>query len=105
MGESILSKIGLHDWKFALPIGMFIGIPTLANDVLVLDAETQLVACFCLFSATMYTQVGPMISSGLDDYRKNVTDTLKKVDESMLVDIKDSVETSEKTLDMESDIK
>lgn len=101
----MLSKLGLDDWKFALPVGMFIGIPTLANEVLVLDAETQLVACFCLFSATMYTQVGPMMASGLDDYRNNVAETLKKVDESMLVDIKASLEANEKTLDMESDIK
>lgn len=103
--ETTLSKLGLDDWKFALPVGMFIGIPTLANEVLVLDAETQLVACFCLFSATMYTQVGPMMASGLDDYRNNVAETLKKVDESMLVDIKASLEANEKTLDMESDIK
>ena len=103
--ETFLSKIGLDDWKFALPVGMMVGIPTLANEVLVLDAETQLVACFVLFSATMYTQVGPMIANGLDDYRKNVHETLMKVDEGMLVDLKASLEANEKTLDMESDIK
>jgi hypothetical protein len=102
--ESVLSQLGLDDWKFALPAGMFIGIPTLANEVLVLDAETQLVACFILFSSTMYTQVGPMIASSLDDYRKNVKETLEKVDESMLIDIKASIEANQKVMTMESDV-
>ena len=42
--DTVLAKLGLDDWKFALPMGMFIAIPTLGNEVLVLDAETQLVA-------------------------------------------------------------
>ena len=103
--DTLLSKIGLDDWKFALPAGMFIAIPTLGNEVLVLDAETQLVACFTLFCATMYTQVGPMIAGSLDEYRTNVYETLKKVDEGMLVDIKASIAANEKSLDMEADIK
>ena len=103
--DTVLAKLGLDDWKFALPVGMFIAIPTLGNEVLVLDAETQLVACFTLFCATMYTQVGPMIGKSLDEYKDNVYETLKKVDEGMLVDIKASIAANEKSLDMEADIK
>lgn len=33
---SFISKFGLDDWKFALPVGLFLGIPALANEVLLL---------------------------------------------------------------------
>jgi hypothetical protein len=29
----LLSKYGLDDWKFALPVGLLLGIPALANEV------------------------------------------------------------------------
>ena len=32
--ESFISRWGLNDWKFALPIGMFVAIPALYNEVL-----------------------------------------------------------------------
>jgi hypothetical protein len=40
--KGVLARFGLNDWKFALPIGLFVGIPTVANEVLVLGPETQL---------------------------------------------------------------
>jgi len=67
--KGIISQLGLDDWRFALPIGLFIGIPTMANEVLVLNAESQLVACFILFCATMHSQVGGMVAKSLDEYR------------------------------------
>jgi hypothetical protein len=103
--QSMIQKLGLDDWKFALPVGMIVGIPTLANEVLVLSEETQIVAVFILFLSTVYTQLGPMIGQSLDDYRTNVAETLKKVDESMLVDIKAAIEQNEKAMSMEGDIK
>ncbi len=101
----MITKLGLDDWKMALPASMFVAIPTLANEVLVLDAETQLVACFVLFCSTMYTQLGGMVAKSLDEYRDNVYTTLKKVDESMLVDINASIAANEKVLNMEADVK
>jgi len=101
----MIAKLGLDDWKMALPAGLFVAIPTLGNEVLVLDAETQLVACFVLFCSTMYTQLGGMVAKSLDEYRDNVYTTLKKVDESMLVDINASIAANEKVLNMEADVK
>jgi hypothetical protein len=100
----MISKLGLDDWKFALPVGLFIGIPTFANEVLVLSAESQLVACFILFCSTMYTQTGGMIAKSLDEYRDNVYTQMKKVDDAMLVDIQSSIAANQKVLGMESDI-
>jgi hypothetical protein len=100
----MLAEYGLNDWKFALPVGMVLAIPTLGNEWLVLGAETQLVAVFILFCSTAYTQVGGMVAKELDDYAETVRSTLRKVDESMLVDIKHSIAQNEKVLDMENDI-
>ncbi len=30
---SLIARLGLNDWKFALPIGLFVGIPALSNQV------------------------------------------------------------------------
>lgn len=83
---------------------MVLAIPTLGNEWLILDAETQLCAVFILFCSTAYTQLGGTVAASLDEYRDNVFTTLKKVDESMLVDIKSSIAANENVLDMEKDI-
>jgi hypothetical protein len=28
-----VEKMGLNDWKFALPLGMLVGIPMISNEV------------------------------------------------------------------------
>ena len=73
--------------------------------VLVLDAETQLVACFILFCSTMYTQVGGMMGRGLDDYGKEVHDDLKAVDDLMLDQINTAIAANEDVLSLEEDYK
>jgi hypothetical protein len=30
----LIAKLGLDDWKFALPMGLFVGIPALSNEVI-----------------------------------------------------------------------
>ncbi len=102
--SGFIAKYGLNDWKVAIPVGMVLAIPTLANEWLILDAETQLVAVFFLFCSTLYNQGGKVAAATLDEYRANVFSTLKKVDESMLVDIKASIAANQKVLDMEKDI-
>jgi len=102
---SLIAKLGLDDWKFALPIGLFIAIPALSNEVLVLDAETQLVACFILFCSTMYTQVGGMLAKSLDDYSKEIYEDLKAVDNTMLEQINTVIAADELALSVEEDFK
>lgn len=101
----LIAKFGLNDWKFALPIGLFVAIPALSNEVLVLDAETQLVACFILFCSTMYTQVGGMIGKSLDDYSREIYEELKAVDESVLSQINTAIAADKQVLSLEEDFK
>lgn len=73
--------------------------------VLVLDAETQLVACFILFCSTMYTQVGGMMGKSLDDYSKEIFDELKAVDNAVLEQINTAIAADQNTLSLEEDFK
>mmetsp|Transcript_74140 Transcript_74140/g.145528 ORF Transcript_74140/g.145528 Transcript_74140/m.145528 type:complete len:338 (+) Transcript_74140:99-1112(+) len=100
-----LAKYGLDQWQFLLPIGLFIGIPAIKNEVLVLDAETQLLACFILFCSTMYTQVGGMMGKSLDDYSTGIADELKAVDDTMLDQINASMAANQEAMTVEEDCK
>lgn len=103
--DSLISKLGLDDWKFALPFALLLGIPAVSNEVLVIDAEMQLSACFILFCSTMYTQVGPMLSKSLDEYGNNIYNEVKVVDEALHSQIKNAIEADELALTLEEDFK
>jgi hypothetical protein len=38
----LIAKLGLDDWKFALPMGLFVGIPALSNEVNIFESLEQL---------------------------------------------------------------
>lgn len=98
------SAVGLSDWKFALPFGLILAIPAIGHETIVLNEETQLVACFVLFCSTMYTQVGGMAASALDETREEYKKQMETVDDNMLVGLKTSIADNEKLLDLEKDV-
>jgi hypothetical protein len=102
--KGIIGKLGLDDWKFALPIGIILGVPAISNEVLVLSAETQLLAVFILSLSTLYTQGGGMIAKALDDYSKDIHNKLKKVDENILSEVHATIKANEKLLTLEQDV-
>lgn len=81
------------------------GVPALANDVIVLSEEVQLTACFILFCSTVYTQFGGMIHNGFMDYSNEIESKFKAVDESMLVTLKAAKEANEALLSLDTDVK
>jgi len=101
----MISKLGLDDWKFAIPAAMLVGIPAISNEVIVLSEELQLTAVFILFCSTMYTQLGGMLSKTLDDYSKEIEDKFKAVDENMLSTLKNAQSANKQLLDLEGDVK
>jgi hypothetical protein len=56
----------LTDHRVQLPIGFLAAIPLLQHQVIVLSEETQLLGCFMVFVATVYTQAGDAIAKALD---------------------------------------
>lgn len=103
--QGVVAKLGLNDWKFALPAAMLVGIPAVANEVIVLSEELQLTACFILFCSTMYTQLGGMLASSLDEYSQDVEKKFKAVDESMLTSLKSAEKANTELLGLEGDVK
>jgi hypothetical protein len=104
--ESKKSKEGLNlmDWKMALPVSLIVGIPAFGHDIIVLDAESQLLAVFILFCSTVYTQAGGMIHSSLQENTKNIMKQLEAVDEAQLTDLKSEIEVNKKLLNLEKDV-
>ena len=58
---------------YAIPVGIVAAIPILTHEMLILNAESQLVACFTAFVITAYTQGGDAIGKNLDDRAAAVT--------------------------------
>lgn len=103
--NGVIASMGLNDWKFALPVGLFIAIPTLANEVLVLNAESQLVCVFILFCSTMYTAAGSVIANSLDSVTQGVRESMKSVDDNMLKGLKSNIKVNEGVLTLAEDVK
>jgi len=103
--ESFIVKYGLNDWKFAVPIGIILGIPAIHNEVIVLDAETQLLGCFMFFVASLYTMAGDMIGKSLDEYGQQVYNEMKSVDDAILQKITESFNANKSALSLEEDFK
>jgi hypothetical protein len=101
--KGVLAYLG--DWKFAIPAGLFLGIPAVLNESIIVDAELQLTACFILFCSTMYTQVGPMIAKQLDDHKKSIVNDLKGLDDVFTSEAKRLIKENETHLDTVQDHK
>jgi len=70
-----------------------------------LSEETQLTACFLLFCATMYTQVGGMAAKGLDDHRNEIENKFKALDDAVLSNITEIQTENKKLVELESNVK
>lgn len=103
--KGLIAKWGLNDWKFALPAALLVGIPAVYNEVIIIDAELQLTACFILFASTMYTQAGPIIAKTFDDYSNEVEKDLNNVNNSVHSQIGEALAANQTALTLEEDIK
>ena len=73
--------------------------------MIVLSAETQLLAVFILAVATGYTQGGSLLAKALDDYADNIHTELKKVDEIIAKETKTAIEQNKQLLTIQDDYK
>jgi hypothetical protein len=103
--KGFIEKMGLNDWKFALPIGMLAGIPMISNEVLIIDAEMQLTGCFILFCATLYTQVGGMVASSLDERSTEIFKELSSLDNAVKAQLTGAIKSNTLAMSIEQDLK
>lgn len=62
---------GINEW-YALPVGLVAAVPLLKFEWLVVNEETQLLAVFCAFCVTFYTQGGDAIYKTLDETAQTI---------------------------------
>lgn len=103
--DTILGKLGLDDWKMAIPAAMFVGIPAIHNEVFTIDAEFQVCACFVLFCSTCYTQLGPMLDKSLSETTDQVTNQMKALDDAIESQIASGIEQSSAVVNLEKTTK
>ena len=103
--KSWVEKMGLNDWKFALPLGMLVGIPMISNEVLIIDGEMQLTGCFILFCATLYTQVGGMVASSLDERSTEIFKELETLDNAVKAQLTGAIASNKLAITLDQDLK
>eukprot|EP01041_Mallomonas_annulata_P005717 gene5717-11542_t len=99
---TLISKYGLNDWKIALPIGLLVGIPIISNEVLIINEESLLLACFMLFCGTLYNATASTVSNYCDEVRTKETKLFQAADEFLLRDLTEAVKANQKCLGMET---
>ena len=87
-----------------MPLGVLVAIPCLAHEVITIGPEAQLAAMFVLFVGTLHKQAGPVMSKFFEDYSAQIAKDLKKVDENMLVEVNDSINSHQQLLGIEQDL-
>jgi hypothetical protein len=90
-----LEKYGLNDWKIAGPIGLALGIPFIYNDWYMMTEETQLVACFMLFSGAMYNAVNPSVAAYFDEQQDAILAELQKSEDLQIKLLKEKIAMKE----------
>jgi hypothetical protein len=90
-----LEKYGLNDWKIAGPIGLALGIPFIYNDWYMMTEETQLVACFMLFSGAMYNAVNPSVAAYFDEQQDAILSELQKSEDLQIKLLKEKIAMKE----------
>jgi hypothetical protein len=83
---------------------MLVGIPLVANEYIILDAEFQLTACFILFCSTMYTQAGPLIGKMFDDYAKENEKDLEALNAAVHQNLENVQNANTAALQLEEDV-
>lgn len=93
--NSYLASVGLDDWKRQLPLGIFLAIPMIHNEVIILSEETQLVGCFCLFCGTVYQLGSQSIADMLDAKGKAIMAEHNALEDEAIQGTKDVVSAHE----------
>lgn len=94
----------LSDMRVQLPIAALVGISLVQNGVYVVTEETQLLGCFALFVATVYTQAGDAITKMLTAKGEAMLEEYKALDDQVLSLYDKSINVHKKRLDYVDDV-
>jgi len=88
---SMLKEVGLDKWQYQLPIGIFLAIPIIQNQVLMLSEEMQLVGCFTMFCGAAYQLGNQAVADALDAKGKAIIAQHNALEDTAIASIKEVV--------------
>jgi len=65
-----MASIG--DWPRAVPMGALLSVPFIAQNWYIMNEETQILGCFCLFTGSIYSLFGDAIGAHFDEDGKAI---------------------------------
>merc|ERR1719183_1589919 len=89
---------------YAIPTGIILGIPIIQNEVLILNEETQLVACFAAFVITAYTKGGDAIAASLDEKAAAIQREHNLIEDAQINAVQAVIDGHKKRLTLAADL-
>mgnify|MGYP000105839977 CR=1 FL=1 len=89
---------------YAIPTGIILGIPIIQNEVLILNEETQLVACFAAFVITAYTKGGDAIAASLNEKAQAIQKEHNLIEDAQIEAVQSVIDGHKKRLTLASDL-
>lgn len=84
---------------------MFMLIPAINNQVLVMNEELWMVPPFLMFAATCYNGWENAFGKDFRAYGNDIKSSLEQVDENMLASLRATIDANEQLLGLEEDVK
>jgi len=103
--KGLIASLGLDDWKKAVPLGIIVGIPLISQEVYVITEETQLAACFMLFTGVAYGSAGNAIGDALDEKGQGIIAEHHAIENLTVNAAKSLIETHKNRVSVASDAK
>jgi hypothetical protein len=100
-----IERNGLNHPLFWIPIGILVGTPILANEVLVLSNETQLLGTVMLTYGLLYLKFGQSAADAFDATIEEQKKKYASVDEAILSGTKVNLEASKSLHGLDSSVK
>lgn len=102
--QGFLAKHGFDDPLFAIPVGIILAVPILANEVLVLSEETQLVGCFVFFSTCFAKFGGGAVGEMLDQKGIDIVAEHNAIEDQSIAAVKSVIETHKTRVSLKADV-
>ena len=88
----MLKDLGLDKWQYQLPLGIWLAVPVISNEVLMLSEETQLVGVFAMFCGASYVLGNQAVADMLDAKGKAIIAQHNALEDEAIASIKEVVD-------------
>lgn len=96
--QSVIKLLGLNEWKFAIPFGLAFAIPTMINEIVVVDAEWVTFTVMLFVASNIYVEASRRASSAYEEERKEIAQEMQEIEESFRAALKDNIANNENAI-------